>query len=117
MNFINSPNYNKLYTATQLSNKLRLQNEEWDRILSTSGGKLELPKCLAYIVVYDWNKGEPYQQLKSALSDQLQVRNTETQQLTNILIKDPAESHKTLGKSNQQLRPAVQNTPTEGKKR
>jgi hypothetical protein len=97
MNFINSPNYDEPYTATQLSNKLRLQNEEWERILSASGGKLELPKCLAYIVVYDWNKGEPYQQPKSAPSDQLQVRDTETQQLANISIKDLAESHKTLG--------------------
>jgi hypothetical protein len=58
---------------------------------------LELPKCLAYIVVYDWNKGEPYQQPKSALSDQLHVRNMETQQLTSISIKDLAESHRTLG--------------------
>jgi hypothetical protein len=96
-NFINSPNYDEPYTATQLSNKLRLQNEEWERILSASGRKLELPKCLAYIVVYDWNKGEPYQQPKLALSDQLHVRDMETQQLTSISIKDPAESHRTLG--------------------
>jgi hypothetical protein len=47
--------------------------------------------------VYDWNKGEPHQQLKLAMSEQLQVPNTETQQLTSISIKDLAESHKTLG--------------------
>jgi hypothetical protein len=47
--FINSPNYNEQYTAKQLSNKLCLQNEDG----STSGGKLELSKILAYIVVYD----------------------------------------------------------------
>jgi hypothetical protein len=84
-NFINSPNYDKLHTAAQLSNKLHLQNEEWERILSTSGGKLELPKCLAYIVVYDWNKGNLTND-----QDQLHVRNTETQQLSSISIKDPA---------------------------
>jgi hypothetical protein len=61
-----------------------------------SGGKLELPKCLAYIVVYDWNKGEPQQQPRSKLLTQLRVRDTETQQQTSITIKDLAESHKTL---------------------
>jgi hypothetical protein len=96
-NFINSPKYNEPYTADQLSTKLRLQNEEWEWILSPSGGKLELPKCLAYIVVYDWNKGEPQQQPKSKLPTQPQVRNTKMQQQTSKMIKDPAESHQTLG--------------------
>jgi hypothetical protein len=47
--------------------------------------------------VYDWNKGKPEQRPKSAISTQLNVRDTETQQQTSISIKDPAESHKTLG--------------------
>jgi hypothetical protein len=59
--------------------------------------KLELPKCLAYIVVYDWNKGKPQQQPKSAIPTNLTVLDTESQQQTTIEIKDPAESHKTLG--------------------
>jgi hypothetical protein len=45
----------------------------------------------------DWNKGEPHQRPRLALSEQLHVRNAETQQLTSISIKDLAESHKTLG--------------------
>jgi ABC-type multidrug transport system fused ATPase/permease subunit len=60
-NFINSATKENQDTVDQLKLKLHLQNEEWERILSTSGGKLELPKCLAYIVVYDWIKGEPQQ--------------------------------------------------------
>jgi hypothetical protein len=60
-NFINTPVHDEHYTADQLIYKLHLQNEEWEFILSASGGKLELPKCLAYIVVYEWNKGEPQQ--------------------------------------------------------
>jgi hypothetical protein len=67
------------------------------RILGVSGGKLELLKCLAYIVGYDWLKGEPQQQPKTALPTNLTVRDTETQQPTNITIKDPKDSHKTLG--------------------
>jgi hypothetical protein len=53
-------------------------------------------KCLANIVVYVWNKGKPIQRSKSEISTQLQVRDTETQQQTNIVFKDPAESHKML---------------------
>jgi hypothetical protein len=64
-NFINSETNDEQYTADQLSRKLQLQNEEWEKILSASGGKLELPKCLAYIVVYDWIKGEPKQRPKT----------------------------------------------------
>jgi hypothetical protein len=94
MNFINNSTQDRLYTTDQISNKLCLQNEEYERILSASGGQLELPKCLAYIVVYNWNKGKPIQCSKST---QLQVCNTETQQQTNISIKDLAESHKRLG--------------------
>jgi hypothetical protein len=79
------------------NNKLCLQTEEWERILSASGGKLESTKCLAYIVVYNWNKVEPLQHPKLEILTQLLVCNTETQQQTHTPIKDPAESHKTLG--------------------
>jgi hypothetical protein len=84
-------------TANQLIYKLHLQNEEWERILSASRGKLELPKCLAYIVVYDWNNSKPQQWPKLAILTKLKVQDTESQQQTTIEIKDPAESHKTLG--------------------
>jgi hypothetical protein len=97
MNFLNSPTHDTLYMADQLNNTLCLQKEEWERILSSSGGKLELPKCLAYIVVYDWSKGKPLQWPQSEILTQLLVCNTETQQQTCILIIDPAKSHKILG--------------------
>jgi hypothetical protein len=93
-NFINNATQDKLYTANQLSNKLQLQNKEWEHILSASGCKLELLKCLAYIVVCDWDKGEPKQCPKSEISTHIQVCN---KQQTSISIRDPAESHKTLG--------------------
>jgi hypothetical protein len=43
------------------------------------------------------NNGEPQQQPKMALPSNLTVCDTETQQPTNITIKDPKDSHKTLG--------------------
>jgi hypothetical protein len=60
-NFINGSSEAKPFTETQLGHWLCLQNKAWERILSVSGGKLELPKCLAYIIVYNWNKGKPQQ--------------------------------------------------------
>jgi hypothetical protein len=83
-NFINSATKETQYTADQLHANLQLQNEEWERILSASGGKLELPKCLAYIVVYDWIKGELKQRPKTSLPSSLYVRDMETWQPTNI---------------------------------
>jgi hypothetical protein len=81
----------------ELCEKLRRQNQEWEQLLSASGGRLELPKCLAYIVVYDFVDGEPVQRPKEELTSQLFLRDTETQVRSRIDIKDPAESHKTLG--------------------
>jgi hypothetical protein len=45
-NFVNSSTNENQDTADQLERKLHLQNEEWERILSASGGKLELPYAL-----------------------------------------------------------------------
>jgi hypothetical protein len=56
-----------------------------------------LLKCLAYIVVYDWIKGEPKQRPKTLLLSGLHVQDTETWQPTIIDIKDLTDSHKTLG--------------------
>jgi hypothetical protein len=64
--------------------------EDPQRIRSKTGAP-EVP------VVYDWIKGEPQQRPKTALPSDLMVRDTETQQPTNITIKDPKDSHKTLG--------------------
>jgi hypothetical protein len=73
--------------------------------------------------MYDWNKGEPHQQPKLAISTQLHVCNTETQQLTSISIKDLAESHKTLetgqniateGEKDDSLLPTLQTTNLQG---
>jgi hypothetical protein len=43
----------------QLCEALQQQNQEWEQLLSASGGRLELPKCLKYIVVYDFVDGSP----------------------------------------------------------
>jgi hypothetical protein len=85
------------WTEEKLCSELEKQNQEWERLLSTSGGRLELPKCLAYIVVYDFIDGEPIQRSKEQISSNLYIRDTETQSRTRIDIKDSNDSHKTLG--------------------
>jgi hypothetical protein len=81
----------------ELCERLQQQNQEWEQLLSASGGKLELPKCLAYIVVYEFVNGKPKQWTKEDMTAQLFITDTESQIQTQIDIKDPAESHKTLG--------------------
>jgi hypothetical protein len=85
-----------LWTEAKLCVELEKQNQEWERLLSASGGKLELPKCLAYIVVYDFVNGEPVQRSKEQMTAKLHIKDTETGESTRIKIKDPNESHKTL---------------------
>jgi hypothetical protein len=93
-NFINRIQDNEPYTDKQLGHWLTLQNKAWEQILSASGGKLELPKCLAYIVFYNWNKGEPQQQPLSSMTTQIQVQDTKTQQQTTNGIKTPKTATK-----------------------
>jgi hypothetical protein len=56
------------WTETKLCAELEKQNQEWEQLLSASGGKLELPKCLAYIVVYDFVDSKPVQRSKEQMS-------------------------------------------------
>jgi Reverse transcriptase (RNA-dependent DNA polymerase) len=96
-NFINSILRAMFDDEHDLSNRLQEQTQAWEELLSTSGGKLELPKCLAYLVVYDFVDGEPTQRPKSKLSSEIRITDSTTGETVNIDIKDPAESHKTLG--------------------
>jgi hypothetical protein len=85
------------WSEQQLCAKLCKQNQEWECLLSVSGGKLELPKCLAYIVVYDFIDSEPTQRPKDRMTSHINIKDTETGEMKRIEIKDPKESHKTLG--------------------
>jgi Reverse transcriptase (RNA-dependent DNA polymerase) len=96
-NFINSILRSMFDDEYELSNRLQEQTQAWEELLSTSGGKLELPKCLAYLVVYDFVDGEPTQRPKSQQSSEIRIKDSTTGETVTIDIKDPAESHKTLG--------------------
>jgi hypothetical protein len=95
--YINDFLANVPWSEHQLCSELEQQNQEWEHLLSMSGGKLELPKCLAYIVVYEFVDGEPVQRPKERMSSRLHIKDTESQATTRIEIKGPNESHKTLG--------------------
>jgi hypothetical protein len=36
-----------------ITHRLRQQAEAWEQLLHTSGGKLELPKCLVYLMIFE----------------------------------------------------------------
>jgi hypothetical protein len=39
-------------TARDIASELERDGQTWERLLWTTGGKLELPKCLCYILSY-----------------------------------------------------------------
>jgi hypothetical protein len=51
----------------RLCEALQQQNQEWEQLLSASGGRLKLPKCLVYVVVYDFVDGETRSTVQRAI--------------------------------------------------
>ena len=82
---------------TELSKRLTEQAQAWADILHTSGGKLNLKKCLVYLIVYEWKNGEPKQVSKADMSTEIKIRNEPNAEPEIIDLKDPTEAHRTLG--------------------
>ena len=77
-----------------------LQNagQWWEELLHASGGKLELPKCFFYLVVWLFDKeGRPYTASNEELDVELSLTQSEDGQVKNIKQKDCTVSHRTLG--------------------
>jgi ribonuclease HI len=79
-----------------LKAELQANAQQWESILYSSGGALELPKCFYYIM--DWSfdeNGQPY--LKEPTPLPLTIINSATKSRQIILEKSTSESHRTLG--------------------
>jgi hypothetical protein len=77
-NFINQILQSAFDNEFELSQRLQQQTQAWEELLSLSGGKLELPKCLAYIVVYDFVDGDPVQRPTSRLNATINIKDSTT---------------------------------------
>ena len=47
-------------TLNTMVNKFKHMAQTWEQLLYYSGGALDLPKCLWYIMYWDWNLERPY---------------------------------------------------------
>jgi hypothetical protein len=77
-NFINDLLCTTFGNEFELSSHLQQQTQAWEELLSTSGGKLELPKNFAYIVAYFFVDGEPTQRTNSQLESSIAITDSTT---------------------------------------
>jgi hypothetical protein len=77
---------------------LQIGAQHWEKLLFTSGGKLELSKCFLYIMHWKFSsEGIPSLTSKDELPHQLLLHQGNDRVPTEILQKDCGDSHKTLG--------------------
>jgi hypothetical protein len=77
---------------------LRLQQDAqlWEKLLYTTGGKLEIPKCVFTIFRWEFdNQGRPY--LSPSNKQQLHIKSSETGEIMLVPQIDPNESYKYVG--------------------
>jgi hypothetical protein len=85
----------------QLTTRLRHDMVAWKELLEASGGKLELPKCFYYILMWrNEAKGNPISttiEEQCNIVSQISIPHTERNIEVFIQQKETNEAHKTLG--------------------
>jgi hypothetical protein len=86
------------YTAQELAQVLQIDAQHWEKLLFTSGGKLELTKCFFYLMYWKFDDdGLPSLTKKADLPHKLMLYQGNDREQTEIEQKDCSEPHKTLG--------------------
>jgi hypothetical protein len=85
-------------TSLQLAQLLQTDAQHWEKLLFTSGGKLELTKCFFYLLYWKFNDdGMPTLTSKTEISHKCMLYQGNETEPTEIEQKDCSEAHKTLG--------------------
>jgi hypothetical protein len=81
----------------ELIARLEFVAQSWEKLLSMSGGKLNLKKCTYFVLQWDWQHGRPI--IRKLLSADPSVSLTQGQSATRHAIKrtSPTESIRMLG--------------------
>jgi hypothetical protein len=83
-------------TTDELLGRLQSDAQTWSNLLYSSGGLLELPKCLYYIADYSFDStGNPSP--FTPQHDTLRLCTNSSSESTPIKLLNPSDSHKTLG--------------------
>jgi hypothetical protein len=83
----------------ELAKGLKTEAQTWERLLCSTGGQLELPKCLCYLMMFDFHPdGTPTLRPATDMGTDL-IRMTTGASLTSTEIehRDCSKAHRTLG--------------------
>lgn len=87
-----------LESTQQIERQMTYTAQLWTHLLSTTGGKLELPKCFSYLVSWLFDhEGIPRMATPEEVSLNIVLQDSESLQTFNITQKNSSEAHKTLG--------------------
>jgi hypothetical protein len=99
--FTNIDETNEIPTAHRIAQQLQSNASIWERLLSATGGKLELTKCFYYILQWEFDdEGVPSHMSKQDLEDsgvKIHIHENGKDQPTEIKHLDCDEAHRTLG--------------------
>ena len=99
--FTNIDETHEIPTAKSIAKQLQSDASIWERLLSATGGKVELTKCFYYILQWEFDEeGVPSHMSKQkleAMGVQIQIKETGKDQPTKIKHLDCDEAHRTLG--------------------
>jgi exonuclease III len=88
-------------TVTEVVHGLEVQAQTWERLLFSSGGLLELQKCMYYIMFWTWDEfGAPSLLARDEITrqaGQLKLTSGINETANEIVHKDCSETHTTLG--------------------
>jgi hypothetical protein len=86
-------------SARDIAAGLERDGQSWERLLWTTGGKLELPKCLYYILYYVFDPdGTPRMESVTNMGNNLLSLTSGQEDTTNdIEHRDCSKAHRTLG--------------------
>jgi hypothetical protein len=86
------------YSPQQMVEVLQADAQHWEKLLFTSGGKLELSKCFFYLLYWQFNDdGIPELTPKTQIPHRLMLTQGNDHHPTEIEQKDCTQAHKTLG--------------------
>ena len=99
--FTNIDETHEIPTAKSIAQQLQSDASIWERLLSATGGKLELTKCFYYILQWKFDdKGVPSHMSKQDLEEsgvKIQIQENGKDQPTEIKHLDCDVAHRTLG--------------------
>jgi hypothetical protein len=99
--FTNIDETNEIPTAHRIAQQLQSDASIWERLLSATGGKLELTKCFYYILQWEFDEeGVPSHMSKQDLEIsgvKIQIYENGKDRPTEIKHLDCDEAHRTLG--------------------